>query len=362
MSQEASRRRRVALFLDFENLYTSLKNRTRTPEYPYGLPPKMDFERLVAFIEDRFGTLDREDFIVVANFTHYDPQSGGLNRVATVIDAQSFLHPRVRRRRQPSPGKKWVIHNYADMRLAFELGRHVETRPADLYILGSGDEAFTALGRTLQEMGYNVIFMVPDLRSPSTDQNILAEFPVFDFLSTQSFTPDPPAEEEEAPTPPEPDETLVQLVGRLRRAFRSAIPLDLVQALWPDTASWEDALNKARGRGRIDLWEDPAGIPCISLREERLYGKVHVMPVREDVARTARLLRAVRELAAQAPQDADRAFWRRGLQKGLGISAKEAKRLLALLLETGVLQDGRLNRPNLSLTHAQRLAQRLRSA
>ena len=120
---------RVALFLDFENLYATLKRRTKGPEHPYGLSPKLDFERLVAYIEEHYGTLAPEDFIVVANFSHYNPQIGGLNRVATVINAQSFMHPRVRRQRQRSPGKRWVIQNYADMRLAFELGRHVSTRP-----------------------------------------------------------------------------------------------------------------------------------------------------------------------------------------------------------------------------------------
>lgn len=351
-------KRRVALFLDYENLYTTLKRRSRGPKAPYGLSPKLDFERLVAYIEEHFGRLEKEDFIVVANFTHYDPQSGGLNRVATVIDAQSFLHPRARRRLQRSPGKKWVIHNFADMRLAFELGRHVTTRPADLYILGSGDEAFTALGRTLREMGYNVIFMVPDIQSPSTDANILYEFQVFDFLSTQSFEPDQP----EVPKPEPPQdigERFARFVGLLRRTFRTAIPVALAEALWPDE-DWETAFNKARGQGRIDLWEDSAGIPCISLREERVYGQVRIHPVRQDVAHLARVVYTVRRIAAGLNQDPGRAYWRKVLREHLSLSTREAKALLQDLLETGILEDGLLHRPRLTVETARRLAERFR--
>ncbi|GEM_PF-1183527 len=354
---------RVALFLDFENLYSTLKRRTRSPRQPYGLSPKMDFERLVAYIDDRYGSLAKEDFIVVANFSHYNPQIGGLNRVATVINAQSFLHPRVRRQRQRTPGKKWVIHNYSDMLLAFELGRHVTTRPADIYILGSGDEAFTALGRTLKEMGFTVVFLVADLHSPSTDANIREEFEVFDFLSTQTFplpTEEPTETEPPAP-PPDPVERFLDLVSQIRRTFNTPVPVELARALWTgQDASWEDVLNKARGQGRIDLWEDPHGIPCLSRREERLYGKIPVMEVRSDVAQTARVFQALQELRPQVPRDADRVFWRKALRDALHLSSKESKSLLQALLETGILRDGFLNRPRLTLTTAQALAQHFR--
>ncbi len=352
--------RRVALFLDFENLYSTLKRRTRSPKHPYGLSPKMDFERLVAYIEERYGTLAKEDFIVVANFSHYNPQIGGLNRVATIINAQSFLNPYVRRRRQRSPGKKWVIRDYADMLLAFELGKHIATHPADLYILGSGDEAFTALGRALEEMGYAVIFLVADLNSSSTDANIREEFEVFDFLTTQSFQPTP-EEPEPAPEPPsDPVEDLLALISRLRRTFSTGVPLALIQALWTGE-DWDSTLNKARGQGRVDLWDDPQGIPCISRREERLYGKVPIMEVRPDVAQTARIFLSLRQIAKQTPKNADRVFWRKALKEHLGISTKTAKGLLQDLLDVGILQDGRLNAPRLTLSTAQALARKLRT-
>ena len=350
---------RVALFLDFENLYATLKRRTKGPEHPYGLSPKLDFERLVAYIEEHYGTLAPEDFIVVANFSHYNPQIGGLNRVATVINAQSFMHPRVRRQRQRSPGKRWVIQNYADMRLAFELGRHVSTRPADIYILGSGDAAFTALGRTLDEMGFAVVFMVADLNSPSTDANIREEFAVFDFLSTQEVREEPEPEPEPEPIAREPANQVAHLVGELRRAFRCGIPVALVRALWPGE-DWDAALRQARGRGRVDLWESPEGVPCISLREERLFDKVRPLSVRPEVAETARVLDAVRRRAAQAPADADRVYWRRALREDLGLSSKEAKRMLEHLLQARILEDGFMNRPQISLAAAQNLAQRLK--
>ena len=354
---------RVALFLDFENLYNTLKRRTRSPRQPYGLSPKMDFERLVAYIEDRYGSLAKEDFIVVANFSHYNPQIGGLNRVATVINAQSFLHPRVRRQRQPTPGKKWVIHNYSDMLLAFELGKHVSTRPADIYILGSGDEAFTALGRTLEEMGFTVVFLVADLHSPATDANIRAEFEVFDFLTTQAFQPpaEEPLETKPPPASPDPVETFLEHISRIRQTFNTPVPVDLARALW-SCGDWEEVLNKARGQGRIDLWQDPQGIPCLSRREERLYGKIPVMEVRPDVARTARVFHALHCLRAQVPRDADRVFWRKALRAALHLSSKEAKALLQDLLETGILRDGFLDTPRLTLATAQALAQHFRQA
>ncbi len=344
---------RVALFLDFENLYTTLKRRTAGARNPYGYSPRMDFPALVRYIEERYGTLAPEDFIAVANFTHYNPQLGGLNRVATVIDAQSFMGPQVRRRVQRSHGKKWVIHNFADMRLAFEVGRHVATRPADIYILGSGDEAFTALGRTLRELGFQVLFLVADTRSASTDANILEEFDVLDFLVTQ---PAPEPEEEEpsgraedaAAAAPDPTDALVDLVAALRRGLRTGIPVNLVVALL-GVERGARLLDQASGQGRVDVWDSPEGVRCVSLQQERVFGQVQKMAVREDVAEAARVFFAVASVAQELPPRPDRAFWRKALRRQLGLSNKEAKALLQRLLAAGVLHDARLDRPRLTV-------------
>ncbi|NPA06054.1 MAG: NYN domain-containing protein [Chloroflexi bacterium] len=343
--------RRVALFLDFENLYTTLKNRTAGHRNPYGFSPRMNFEHLVDYIESRYGTLAREDFIAVANFSHYNPQLGGLNRVATVIDAQSFMAPKVRSRRQRSPGKRWVIRDFADMRLAFEIGQHVATRPADIYILGSGDEAFTAIGRTLREMGFEVLFLVADTESSATDANILSEFSVIDFLVTQRpEEEDEPTDETEPETEPEttnPHAAVVDLLTHLRRELRTGIPVDLLYALLPP-GQGETLVRRAHGAGAIDLWESPEGIRCASLRSERLYDQVQPLSVREDVAEAARVFRAVADLAPTLPTHPDRATWRRALKARLGLSNRQVKRLLQRLLDAGVLLDADLAHPRLT--------------
>ncbi len=350
---------RVALFLDFENLYNALKDRARRqdPRHPYGASPFMDFGQLVTYIEENYGTLAREDFIAVANFTHYNPQKGGLNRYATVIDAQSFLGPQVRRQRQRTRGKKWVIRNFADMRLAFEVGRHVATRPADLYMLGSGDEAFTAIGRTLREMGLPVVFLVADPEAPSTDANIRTEFDLLDFLVTQHEPP--PRPEPPSTAAEEPPDAVAQFcatLSELRRQLSTGIPVRLMEALYGPQRAGE-LIRKAQGSGRVDLWEGPTGIPCLSLQEERVLGKVQKMATRPGVARAAAVLGAVVEIAAQAPRDADRAFWRRALRQRLGVSSKAAKGLLERLLSLGVLRDGWMTRPRVTVETVLTLSQ-----
>ncbi len=341
---------RVALFLDFENFYTTLKRRTIGRRGPFGASPHLDFEQLVAYIEENYGDLAPQDFIAVANFTHYNPQIGGLNRVATVIDAQSFQSRRARQHRfGHGKGKKFVIRNYADMRLAFEVGRHVETRPADIYMLGSGDEAFTAIGRTLRGMGFPVVFLVADPDSPSVDFNIREEFDLLDFAVTQR-EPEPEPEPQPAETASQPDEgeALVALIGDLRREFSTAIPVALVEAIL-GPAKAQEALRKAQGRGQIDLWESPSGVPCVSLQSERLFGKVQVMESRADLVAAAQVLAAVHRIAQTAPPHADRPYWRRALRQALGLSNRQAKMLLQTLLQVGVLADGRMTQPRVTL-------------
>lgn len=349
---------RVALFLDFENLYNALKDRARRrdPRHPYGESPFMDFGQLVAYIEENYGSLAKEDFIVVANFTHYNPQKGGLNRYATVIDAQSFMGSQVRRKRQRSGGKKWVIHNFADMRLAFEVGRHVATRPADIYILGSGDEAFTALGRTLREMGFPVVFLVADPYGQSTDANIRSEFDLLDFRVTQR-EPEPEPAPAPAPETEEEDEVtrFCATLGDLRRRLSTGIPVRLMEALY-GPAQAHELIRQAQGRGLVDLWEGPTGVRCLSLQTERVLGTVQKMPTREGVRRAAEVLAAVVEIAQNAPRDADRAFWRRALRGRLGVSSRTAKALLTRLLALGVLRDGQMRQPRITVETVEMLS------
>ena len=348
---------RVALFLDFENFYTTLKRRTIGRRGPFGASPHLDFEQLVAYIEENYGNLAKEDFIVVANFTHYNPQIGGLNRVATLIDAQSFQNRHARQRNfGRGKGKKFVIRDFADMRLAFEVGRHVATRPADIYMLGSGDEAFTAIGRTLRDdLGFPVVFLAADPNSPALDYNIRMEFDLLDFAVTQR-EPEPaaPRVAEEPPREASAVEQLTALVGQLRREFSTAIPVTLVEALLgPETA--QKAIRRAQSEGKVDLWESPAGVPCISLQSERLFGKVQTMESRSDLVQAGQILSALHTIARHAPPSADRPYWRRALRETLGVSNRQAKTLLHLLMTLGVLSDGAMTRPRVTLATVRRL-------
>ena len=352
---------RVALFLDFENFYSTLKHRTIGRKGPFGASPHLDFEQLVAYIEENYGDLAKEDFIVVANFTHYNPQIGGLNRVATLIDAQSFQNRHARQHKfGRGKGKKFVIRDFADMRLAFEVGRHVTTHPADIYMLGSGDEAFTAIGRTLRdELGFPVVFLAADPDSSALDYNIRTEFDLLDFAVTQR-EPEPIAPNPAAETRREVSitEQLTALVGKLRREFSTAIPVTLIEALMGQETA-QEAIRRAQGEGKVDLWESPAGVPCISLQSERLFGKVQIMESRPDLVQVGQILTALHTIARHAPPHADRPYWRRALRETMGVSNRQAKALLHMLLSLGVLSDGAMTRPRVTLESVHSLLKQL---
>jgi len=355
---------RVALFLDFENLYNALKKQRANYRNPYGESPHMDFEQLVEYINENYGELVPRDFIVAANFTHYNQQLGGLNRLATLIDAQSF-YPRALQREQFGRGKgrKFVIQQFADMRLAFEIGKHVATHPADIYIIGSGDKAFVAIGRELENEGYHVVFLVAGADSESVAHEIRAEFELLDFTATQK-----PAEPETPPIPKAtpkkpkaklPEQDVAALVGKLRRELTTAIPLALAEALIGSPAEAQKAIRAAQSKGEVDVWENNSGVTCISSRSERLFGKVQVMESRAEVVWAANVLKAVRSIAEKgAPYD--RPSWRRALKERLGISNRESKELLQQLLELGILKDGALDKPSITIESAKALMEKRR--
>ncbi len=359
---------RVALFLDVENLYNGLKNASRGRRHPgdYGESPSwVDFGQLVAYIENHYGTLAKEDFIAVANFSHYNAQWGGLNRYATLVDAQSFYADDARRHAQPVDGKKYVIEQFADMRLALELGRHLATNPAEIYILGSSDDAFVALGRALREEGRQVFFLVADTQLP-IGANIRAEFsPLLnlrDIVQPPASRPTP----EHPPTstaslPPDEVERFCETIRTLRRTFSVGVPVRLVEALYgPRRAA--ALLRKAQGQGKVDLWEAPqSGVRCISLQSERLYGKPQPIPTRPSVTRAAEILYTVALIGEQAPARADHTYWRQALREHLGLSTKQAKALLKTLMALGILRHGAWDRPRITLETASALERALRT-
>jgi len=340
---------RVAFFLAYENLFTTLKRRTADRRNPYGRPPKLDFEQMVAYIETHYGSLRKADFIAVANFSHYNRQLGGLNRMATTIHVESFLPREERRRRQSSPGKKYVYKDYADMRLALEVGKHLASRPADVYLIGSGDGAFAAVARALIQTGKRAIFLIPS--AEAADSALLHDFEWIEYESIAAEFPkeEPEPEPTPEPTPPAPDEVdrFCETLAALRRELTTAIPVDLMIAIYGPQRG-EELIRKAQGRGLIDLWDNPEGLPCLSLQSERLHGLVQKMTTRPEVAENARLLATVARIAADAPRHMDIPAWRRSL-RGQGYSTKQAKAILQHLIDLGILDYAHLNHPNLSL-------------
>lgn len=339
--------RRVALFLDYENFHNALQKRTRSNRHPYGFAPHMDFEQMVEFIQENYGELRRADFIAVANFTHYDPQKGGLHRVATLIDVDSFEPRSVRNRRQSSAGKRYVIKNFADARLAYEIGVHAHTHPADLYIIGSGDKVFAAIGNALVQAGIPVMFLLP-LQEVSAV--VLQErFSCIDFQRTQKPEPPPEPPQKKEPPPEDPIEILCGVLGALRRTLNTGIPADLLKAFTPP-GEGEALLQKAVSQGKIDIWEAPeSGIRCVSLRTERLYGKITPIPVRPQVAERAAQLYALTRIPHYSLNEPTRAAWKRAIKTRLQLSARETKALLKQLFESGMLQPGDLRHPHLTL-------------
>ncbi len=323
--------KRVALFMDYENFYTGLKD--RSGPNPHGIPPTLDFVQLVDFVERQFGHLAPEDFIVAANFSHYDPQKGGLNKVATLLDLDTFLPPGLRGRWQPWRGRHHVLKNYVDMRLALEIGRHLALRPADLYLIASGDGDFVAVAHAIQEQKRDVYFLPPDIEK--TAREIRAQFTCYDapsiFLKTEPALPQPEPDE-----PADPTETVCTLLGELRREFSVGIPLDLLKVLLPpeQATAW---VKKAYGQGKIDYWAAPnmPDVQCVSLRSARLQGKIIPLATRPELAYSARVLMTlVQHSAGMTPSHK---AWRQVIKRQLGLSNKKAKQLLDDLIACGML-------------------------
>jgi len=315
--------------------------------------PRLDFLSLVDYVRAHYGALNQGDFVAAANFSHYDRQKGGLNQVATLVHVDSFEPRQVRNQIQPTPGKKRVVKDYADMRLAYEIGRHVSASPADMYILASGDKSFAAVGQALRAQGISVLFLLsfPDLAAV----NIKEEFTWIDFSETQALEQalEKNAQEtgkqtpEGAPARTQVDE-LCDMISALRQEFSTAVPLALVKAVY-GSQHGHHLVQAAQSQGRVDLWDDPGGVACVSRREERVFNKVVPMSVRRGFAARADLLYRVVHIAESGLKEPTRAEWRRALKEQGGMSVKDAKQMLNDLLERGILKDGSLDKLDLSL-------------
>lgn len=331
---------RVAIFMDYENFFNSLKKLNQTLKNVYGYAPKMDFQAFVDAVEREYGVVQPEDFIVVANFTHYDGQKGGLNQVATLIDVDSFEDRATRSELQNSPGKKYVIDNYADARLAYEMGIHFASRPADIYIIASGDKFFMAPAEALQASGANVYFLVTD--SAKTAISIKRQFHTILFSDMQ---PDlkmnkPKPEIKETVVEQSAEEDTVEhycvILTKLRRDLHSGIPSTLILSFF-EAERAKKLMNKAQGEGKVDFWESDIGVQCVSLQEERLFNTVQKMGIREGLSEKSELLYLLRIAEAQNEKMETLADWRKGLLQLTDYSSREVKKWLQRLQDAGIL-------------------------
>jgi len=338
---------RVAFFLDYENFSSTLRSRSLLEEQPC----KVDFLRLVGFIHQQYGTLQPEDFIAVANFSHYDRQKGGLNQVATIVHVDSFEVRKVRNQNQSSPGKKHVMKDFSDFRLAYEIGKHTAQHPADLYILGTGDKAFSAVGQALLEQGFQVIFL---LAHPIEAAVIIKEnFKWFDYGAVVPLTQIPLATqvsipEQKVTQPKSLIDELCEHISLLRQEFSTPIPQILIKAMYGSEKAHQ-LLQAAQSEGRIDIWDDPSGVACLSRREERVFNKVITSATRKEFVNRATFLYAIVKIAEKELKEPTRAEWRRALKDQGNLSVKEAKFFLNYLLEQKILIDGNLAQPQLTI-------------
>ena len=337
---------RAALFLDLENFTSTLKSRQQLERQNY----KLDFKRLVNYIQEHYGTLAPEDFIAVANFSHYDRQKGGLNQVATLINVDSFEIRQERKMQQPSPGKKYVMKDYADFRLAFEVGRHAAINPADIYILGSGDKAFTAVSQALIQQGLQVLFLIAN---PLDTALIIKEkYTYLDYVELV-----PPEQPEQIYETFSSEETvqekslvdkLCEQISLLRREFSNPVPVNLIKAMYGSEQAHQ-LIKIAQSQDKVDVWTDPNGIACISRSEERVFNKVVPSLVRTEFAERANLLYTIVKIAEKELKEPTRAEWRRSLKDHSNLSVREAKALLNELFDRKILVEGQLSHPQLSL-------------
>ncbi len=330
---------RVALFLDFENLYQALNALAQQGDNQFEPLPGVDFEYLVASIHQRYGLLEPEDFIVAAYAAQYNMQLGGLNRLATLIDLESLLPRSLRKEQQKLDGKKQSVHHHAGMALAYAAGKHLETRMADIYLFISADGSLASVGKLIQQQGKLVEFILPDPERSSLLKTL------FTCQAFSDFQPAPGSQREEKKESERLAECsagktaeIVAWVQQLRRELHTAIPLELVLVMLGSDS--QRLLERARSEMEIDLWENDSGISCISLRSERLAGKVVKMETRPGVYLAGKVLYQAAQVNAHLAHAIGRADWRKLIKEQANLTNSEAKLWLELLFDNGVLKDG----------------------
>jgi hypothetical protein len=347
--------KQAAVYMDYENFFYALQKRYAVVKSQTGFLPKMDFSQMVEYINEHIGFLQRGDFLAVGDFDKFDAQKTGINKLATLVN---FEPGKDLKRSIDVTGdeKRGSTKNLNDMRLAFEVGYHTALHPVDVYILATNDKAFTPVAQALQKHGRQVIFILPD--PDKAPGSIKDNFECLDFEMTQKRGDKGDNLSIETATKladSDPVEPLCQALSSIRREFTTAVPVTMIKAIFGSVIS-ERLLIKGQGQGRIDFWDDPAGIKCVSRSEERVVGKVIVMVCRPDFARACDLLYQI-VLIAESGKYPTPSEWRRALQEQANLSSKEAKELFTSLIDVDILRHGDLGKARLNLTKATRFLQ-----
>lgn len=344
---------RTALFIDYENLINTLKSHhaPRVQEgSPAGVVPQLDFGRLIEEVQKRYGNLDAEDIIAVGDFHRHSRQSSRLGQIAHLVDINVYESHPARGQTTTKPGAKAFARNAGNVTLAYHVGLHVGRRPADIYLLLSGDSALATVADELLRLGKQVVFIIPE-GSPSS---ILAErFHCLPLAEMCPIEPPQPQVKEMADSSPgeisSPGEEIISALSALHREFPgSGIPSALLRAML-GPAQAQRLLHRARSENWIDLWKDPSGIECASLASMRLGGRAVIMPVRPTLRLAAEVLLEVAKAAEASHKVWTRADLRKLIKASGDFSHHEAKRWLEMLLGAGILRDAALNRPDFRL-------------
>jgi hypothetical protein len=345
---------RTALFIDYENLLNALKLHPSSGAVESSSTLRLDVDLFFRSIHQRYGNLDPEDVVVVGDFRKHSRQSTGLSRKAHLVDINTYeARPRRSLEAQKS-GIKALARNAGNVTLAYYVGLHVGRRPADVYLLLTGDSAAAAIADELLRLGKQVTFITPG-EAPSL---VLTErFNCVPFAELHPFDQVQPVEEpEEAPAKEQasPSEEIAGMLSILHRRYPgSGIPAALLRVQL-GTGKAQRLLDRAKNEKLIDLWKDPAGVECASLFRMRMGGKPVLMPVRPGLRQAAEVLLKLAKTAEGSHKTWTRAEWRKVIKEAGGFSSSEAKQWLETLLGSGILRDAALGRPDFRLEKLQR--------
>jgi hypothetical protein len=341
---------RCALFVDFENLYISIKRDYHDEKEDTRTIPHIDFEYLVKSIERSYGPLEPVDFILVANLSRYGQALSGADKYATLINLDDPAAGNSKKQKDTHPSRNYSIKNYACMMLAFEVGKHIEKVPADFYLFVGTDASLAAVARVIRDSHHRQVeFLLPNPEKTTVLKALFHCRPFMDFQPQPGEKASPVAGKVPAASiQTDPTKRLLYLLSSLRREFSTAIPVDLLRALLgPDSS--QRLLDRARSEMKIDLWKNDAGIQCVSRYEERVVGKVVKMSTRPALVQAAKILYITTSASEKLQTPISRAEWRKTLKNEGNYSNTEAKYWLEQLFEQGILKDGAYGRLKLTL-------------